>query len=156
MRQVALSDRSGRAEFTFVPENPWLSGFVSTAGASYERESIKVDVMTLAEAMPEAPRVDVLKVDVEGAELQVFLGARAVLERSRPVVFFEHQRLRWDKGGVLGLGEADYESNANLFALLADDLDYRLFDLDGVGPLTADQFRQYYETGERFNFLGSP
>jgi hypothetical protein len=40
--------------------------------------------------------------------------------------------------------------------LLVDDLEYRLFDLDGVGPLSSAEFRRLYETFERRNFLAVP
>jgi FkbM family methyltransferase len=66
-------------------------------GASLEQSSCpagKIDVVTvpvisLDDYFGEDERVSLLKVDVEGAELEVFLGARRILERHSPALIFE-------------------------------------------------------------------
>jgi hypothetical protein len=59
-----------------------------------------------------------MKVDVEGAELQVFKGTVQTIKRSRPLIVFEH-----------GLGAADYCGTAPeiLYDLLGGDCGLRLF-----------------------------
>ena len=52
------------------------------AGDTLEVEAVRLDDLALE-------RVDLLKVDVEGAEPLVFRGARATLERHRPKILFE-------------------------------------------------------------------
>jgi FkbM family methyltransferase len=59
----------------------------------------------------ELPRVDILKIDVEGMELDVIAGADATIRRCRPVLMVENDR--------------DIHSPAVIQALL--DRDYRLF-----------------------------
>ena len=54
------------------------------------------------------------------------------------------------------LDEADCATNKELFQLLVEDLGFRVFDLDGMGPRTGAEFRRLYETAERFNFLAVP
>jgi len=121
---------AGTAEFIYIPEMSGLSGFVSTAGPSFVREAISADVATLDEVVDDQP-VDILKVDVEGAELPGIPGRPQTLRTSRPVIVFEHARVIVDGGMTPGLGEPQYEINASLFELLVGELEHRLFDLDG-------------------------
>jgi len=54
-------------------------------------ESIEVELIDLDTLMREqdVERLDVIKMDVEGAELEVLLGAKATLQRFKPILFFE-------------------------------------------------------------------
>ncbi len=102
---VALSDSQGTVELRIpvVPTRAHLPGsaadHVATAAfARLPHRTISVPSRPL-DAVVEAAgldRVDVLKCDVEGAELLVFAGARRVLREHRPVVIVEaddlHQR----------------------------------------------------------------
>ncbi len=58
-----------------------------------EDASISVDCVTLDQLVEEegVDRVDVLKIDVEGAEMKVLVGADRLLSRLRPVVLLELQ-----------------------------------------------------------------
>ncbi len=52
-------------------------------------QEIRVPVTTLDSALSSAKRVDVIKVDVEGAELSVFRGAGNILRKFQPILIFE-------------------------------------------------------------------
>lgn len=49
-----------------------------------------VDIMTLDEL--DLPRVDFLKIDVEGMERDVLLGASSTIQRCRPIIYLENDR----------------------------------------------------------------
>ena len=87
-----------------------LEGFqLSQGGGVRELETVvTVSLDWLAERLPPP---DVVKIDVEGAELTVFRGSRQMLKTKRPVLIFELTRLNWDE-----------ESR------LLRDLGYTLFD----------------------------
>lgn len=82
---VALTDTEG--EVTFY-EQPSRSGFSGLAKGSEDAIEVRVPAMQLGSAIPDA-NVDLVKIDVEGAELLVLRGALQVLERSQPVIVFE-------------------------------------------------------------------
>jgi FkbM family methyltransferase len=51
-----------------------------------------IDLRRLDDMLPETQRVDVIKVDVEGAELSVLQGAEATIRREKPAIIFEANR----------------------------------------------------------------
>jgi FkbM family methyltransferase len=131
VRNVALSDKSGEATFHHVVSADGLSGLRrrSYPGDQVVRQ-ITVRTARLDDEMPEGFSPSLVKIDVEGAELQVLRGATQVLDRHRPVVVFEH-----------GVGAADHygTTSAQVWDLFAG-LGMRIFDLAGVGPYSRDRF----------------
>ena len=85
VHECALADAQGVATFYVDARHSACSSLARTAG---EVREIKVRLQTL-DAIVDADDVDVLKIDVEGAELGVLRGAVRTLERCRPVVMFE-------------------------------------------------------------------
>jgi FkbM family methyltransferase len=83
-----------------------LEGFqLSQGGGVRELETVvTVSLDWLAERLPPP---DVLKIDVEGAELAVFRGARQLLKTKRPILIFELTRPNWDEESHL-LGDLGY------------------------------------------------
>ena len=148
VRARALSDAAGTRSFTHVVGNPGWSGFRRrpTPGAS-GFETLDVPVDRLDDALPEGFRPAFVKLDVEGAELEVLRGALETLRACRPVVAFEH-----------GLGSADHYGTdpGDVFALLVDRAGLRIFDLDGAGPYDLERFRTAFHERERVNFVAHP
>jgi len=78
------------------------------------RNTVEVEVTTLDDFLSEMPevRIDLIKCDVEGHELDVFKGAEARLRSDRPALIFEHHQSHAEKGEVfdflLGLGYDGY------------------------------------------------
>lgn len=105
LHQVALADREGRQPLR-IPVVPTRAHFLGSiadrdgaaAFARLPHRSIEVVTRTLDAVVAEAglSRVDVMKCDVEGAELLVLAGASRILSQLRPVVIVEaddlHQR----------------------------------------------------------------
>jgi FkbM family methyltransferase len=144
VRNVALSDHAGEASFTHVRTRPGYSGFRERKyPATEETETITVPVSPLDDALPDGYVPALIKVDVEGAEQQVFEGALRTLSTHRPTLVFEH-----------GSAAREYGTTPEtIFDLLADGAGYRVFDLDGNGPYARADFAAVCARGTHWNFL---
>lgn len=56
----------------------------------------------------EVPRLDLLKIDVEGAEVDVIVGAEALLQRFRPAIFVENDRKEHSHDLISAIERHDY------------------------------------------------
>ena len=144
---LALSDRAGEREFVHVLDDPGWSGFVERpVPGSPSTERLVVATAALDDVLPADRHVHLIKLDVEGAELEVLRGARATIARCSPVVVFEH-----------GLGSADFYGTepASVFAFFAE-IGLRVFTLAGDGPLDASAFAAIQRTRSAVNFVAHP
>ena len=88
--KVAASDRAGEAVLHHVPLGNDPQAFSLIANDRAE-EGETVETLTLDSLVERCglTRVDLIKIDVEGAEPMVIAGARRLLETFRPAVIFE-------------------------------------------------------------------
>jgi FkbM family methyltransferase len=92
VHEVALWDREEPTLFHHVIGRPARS---SLRRQSYPdpREAVvtfPVRTTTLDRALADQPRVDFIKIDVEGAELPVLRGGQGAIRAHKPLIVFEH------------------------------------------------------------------
>jgi FkbM family methyltransferase len=148
VREAALSDRSGERTFTYVRNQPALSGFRRRSYPTTPTvEEITVRTERLDDSLPESYDPTVIKIDVEGAEREVLEGAIETIAFYRPTVVFEH-----------GKGAAPYYATAprDVYTLLCVRAGLRIFDLDGNGPFDLAEFERIFDRGDRWNFVAHP
>lgn len=148
VREAACSDEVGTAEFTHIVNPPAFSGFrqrqdLPTRTPEIERLTVRLE--KLDDSLPDGYTPSLVKIDVEGAELLVMLGAEQTIGRYRPYVLFEH-----------GSSAADlYGSKPGEVYDLLEGAGLRIFDLDGDGPYTREHFEAVF-VEPIWNFLAAP
>lgn len=151
----ALSDSAGTTSFLHCVSNPGYSGLRKRAydQPHEEIEEIPIKTNLLDNIVPENTPIAFMKVDVEGAELQVFKGAIESIKNSKPIVVFEH-----------GLGAADFygTSPENIYDLLAGQCGLELFlmaewlETNGRASLSREAFCEQFTSGSNFYFMAAP
>lgn len=149
---VAVYDRSGKTTFQHVRNAPAYSGIKKRKYGRREVdiEQITVDTDCLDDLVPAEVKVDLIKIDVEGAEFRVLKGARRTLDNSKPFVIFE-----------FGLGAADYydSSPGELYNFLAGcglKISTLHNFLKNNSALSEEEFKALYSTGQEYYFIAHP
>lgn len=146
---IALSDKMGVAEFAYYVDRPAISGFKQRDGHEHDGqvEHLKVPLNTIDNLVPEFMKIDLIKIDVEGAELSVLKGAERTLKNSKPYVLFE-----------FGLGGADfYETTPQQIfdyltecGLVLSTLEYFLKNMQ---PFSREEFVGQYSKSYNYFFI---
>jgi FkbM family methyltransferase len=87
VRSEALSNKPGETTFNLGPQDhPGTSSLRSLANGS---ERVTVTTACLDDLLPQGVRVNLIKIDVEGAEYLALLGMRECLQRDHPDLVIE-------------------------------------------------------------------
>ncbi len=124
-RRCALSDCCGRTTL-FIPAEDDANQGKSSLYSHGDRGlcvMLTVDTVTLDSLMEEANyhRLDFLKIDVEGLEHKVLVGAMDSIVSHRPYVVFEYDQDTWKNAGQ------DFSATSSLFR----DLSYSMYLVGG-------------------------
>lgn len=151
IHNVALSDEAGETTFHVVVDAPALSSLRERPAANGKRvEEISIRTERLDTFVAPDEKIDLIKIDVEGAEYHVFRGATETLSRCRPVVVFEHGR-----GGADCFGAGPNQ----VYELLSDcGLELSLMQrwLRDQPGISRDQFAEEFETNRNYYFIAYP
>lgn len=82
LQRRAAGRKAGTATFHVSPIAGHSSLYDLPADEAPASKQITVEVVTLDEALAEVPRVDLVKIDVEGAELDVLAGMQGLIARN--------------------------------------------------------------------------
>jgi len=149
---LAVSDKKGTSTFKFVPDFPAYSGLKKRDYPDNNAEVREIEVKTdlLENVIPEAVKIDFIKIDVEGAEYLVLSGGKKILHQSRPLVVFEY-----------GLGASDfYGTSTEMMFKFFDDANYGIFLLEDFiknkNPLNSPSFAKQYHQKLNYYFVAAP
>ena len=103
--RCAVAAEPGTMSLYRVPGHPALAS-LSRSNARSTAERVDVEVTTLDAALSELgiERINVLKLDAQGAEIDILRGARETISRARPTMFVEY----WP-AGLSGMGHEPEE-----------------------------------------------
>jgi FkbM family methyltransferase len=146
----ALFDSEGEGEFYIVENAPGYSSLRRRElefGACYR--PVTVNLRKLDSFFDASRRIDFIKIDVEGSELQVLKGAAALLARDRPLLLFE-----------CGKGGYDYfnDSPLEIYQYLSL-LGYNIYTMEawagGRGPLPTHLFLGQFARNDNYYFVAA-
>jgi len=153
IQPLALAEQSGEAEFFVNAKRPGFNSMIKRDEGFGKTETIKVCVGTLDNILPTDRKFSVVKIDVEGLELNVLKGGTKFLARDRPIIVFEC--------GPALPNEDNEIFGDDLFLYITEELGYDVMGPEGLAsdgaPLTLEEFRQHRIfpfTG--FDFIAKP
>jgi len=127
-RQAAAWDRAGVAPMTIYEAD---SGRSTLFPDNRQGQEIEVITVTLDEAMSAQTRVDVVKIDAEGAEPRVLHGMRRIIERNPEIVIFiEFAPVHLRRAGVEPASFLDEIASMGLSTRQVDDVTGELRQID--------------------------
>jgi FkbM family methyltransferase len=148
----AASNEKGLSSFNYVVSNPAYSGLRKRDYDQAGEEDMSIEVQTerLDVLIPGNIEIDLIKIDVEGAELLVLEGARKLIKKHQPLVIFEH-----------GLGASDHYGTGpqEIFQYFSEQKMFvntmRGF-LKKSAPFTQDRFQSEYYQKRNYYFIAFP
>jgi FkbM family methyltransferase len=148
IRPMGISNERGETTFNYVKSNPLYSGIKKRnypGKESVEELTIKVD--TLDHQLFQSSRVDLIKIDVEGAELNVLKGGINTITKFNPVIVFEYE---------LGASNVYGVTPAEMWSFF-DKVKYSVYTLknfiDNPLPLSFAQFTEIYNSKDEHFFV---
>lgn len=147
IHEAALSDAAGTTTFNYVKNAPAYSGMKQR---TYAVENPDIEKLTVKMSRLDDygfENIDLIKIDVEGAEMHVLNGAKETIRKSKPVVLFE-----------FGIGGSDHYGTTsddifNYFQEMEMGI-YTLEDfLKNKKPLTREQLSSAYHDRTDYYFV---
>lgn len=134
--ECAVSDRDGRAELFLCGDDRAVCHSLNRAVAR-SGQSVQVPVFTLDSTLNDVSDCGLLLIDAEGYDMKVLKGARAFLDRNRPLIVVEFAPKFWDMCGeywndldnlAYKLGYGIYADFGNNFSPVPSNLLHEMFD----------------------------
>jgi FkbM family methyltransferase len=144
----ALSDFEGNSTFNLVNSNPAYSGLIKRKYDKEESDSqIHVKVKKLDNIINPSQKIDLIKIDTEGAEYGVLMGAKETIKHNKPIIIFE-----------FGLGASDfYNTTAEMMFDFFDELNMGIITIEKNMNLdeflSKSEFAKIYADNTHYLFL---
>lgn len=146
----ALSDEKGETTFNYVKNAPAYSGIKQRKYAveNPDIETLHVKLERLDDIIPEAEKIDLIKIDVEGGEFNVLKGAVKLIQKNKPYIIFE-----------TGLGASEFygtkpEELYDFFEIVLQSKIYTLQKwIDDKSYLSKEEFLKLYNTNAEYYFI---
>lgn len=151
VKQIALGNTKGELTFYINPSQSGFSGIYPNKSQKGDKKitPITVNCNTLDNILHLDYRVDFLKIDVEGAELDVMLGGEKTIARDHPNILFECTKAGLNRSGC---------SAESIYKFLTEQHSYSIFlvkdFLNNNPPINFEQFEKALTYPfQAFNFI---
>ncbi len=144
VHNYAVSNKSGNAIFYTVPGLKSWSGLEKQPyPKKVEPIEIKVDLVTLDDIIPDNHKIRFIKIDVEGAELEVLQGGKETIKRCKPIIYFEHAKIH----------NINYDTDSEkVFEFLTNECGLEICDLELKQIFTRKEFNEIYHSSYDSNY----
>lgn len=153
---VALSDKIGETLFNYVVNAPAYSGIKKRnydgKQPVIEELTVKTDTLdNIFKNLKSDLKIELIKIDVEGAEFKVLNGALDTIRNYKPMIIFE-----------FGLGASEFYNTTpgDIFEFFNDKCNYSIYlierFLDNSEPLTLQNFETIYADNKEYYFIAAP
>jgi len=145
---IALSDQKGEKTFTLFTDRPAFSGFNKrTTTEEYATETLVVKVDRLDNIIDPSIAIDLIKIDVEGAEMEALKGAEKILKTYKPIILFEFGIGGTDVYATTPEMMFDYLTDCGLVLSTQENF------LSRKGPFNRTEFVGQYTKGYNYFFM---
>lgn len=149
----ALATSAGKSDFKFVENAPAYSGIKERdyAVKNPKIQTLTVELRRLDEVLTQNTKINLIKIDVEGAELGVLQGAEKTIAQNKPVIIFEFGKGASDKYGT---------EPHMIYDLLNGHHHLKINTLKNFvknkPALKSAEFEKLYEANEEYYFIAYP
>ena len=148
VHQLALSKQQGEANYNYVVTRPAYSGLkIRPVTPADQVQNIQVQTNLLDNIIASTVQVHLIKIDVEGGEYDVLLGAQKIISEHKPCILFEFGR------GGSDAFEVTSQMMFDFFLSVGYDIYLLKTFLQNGPPLSLQQFMLHYKKGDEYFFV---
>lgn len=144
IHELALANSTGFTEFLHVQNDPGWSGLRVQERYMNEPDILKITVAVnrLDNVCANLDRLDFIKIDVEGAELDTLRGGEQVINRFLPMIYFEHAKVHFANYGY---------TSGDLFDFL-NSLGYKVLSFYRLASMNRSSFIEAVRYADTLNY----
>ncbi len=146
INNLGLGETRGKSTFNYVRSNPENSSLKNSGDKKEKIERLEIEIDSLNNQLYGIKKVNLIKLNLDGGELEVLKGASHILKECNPVIIFKHFTIPSDTQDITAETWAFYEEyNYNLYTLKSF--------VENPVPLTRGEFEKLTINNQEYAFV---